>query len=157
MKISTKRRIRLYGRILFVLYILALIYFLFFAESYGRAPETDRQYRYNLILFQEIRRFWNYRETLGMTACFLNICGNIIGFMPFGFILPVMHRNMNRFLLVTFLGFALSLLVECIQLVCKVGSFDVDDLLLNTIGAMLGYLAFAVCNRIRKVYYEKKI
>ena len=42
-------------------------------------------------------------------------------------------------------SFELSLLVETIQLVTKVGSFDVDDLLMNTLGALLGYLlAWAV-------------
>lgn len=157
MKISTKTRIRLYGRILFILYLLLLTYFLFFAESYGRTADTGGQYRYNLVLFQEISRFWRHRKAVGMTACFLNIGGNILGFMPFGFILPVVHRNMNSFWLVTFLGFSMSLLVECVQLVSRVGSFDVDDMLLNTIGTMLGYILFAVCNRIRKVYDEKKI
>ena len=37
-------------------------------------------------------------------------------------------------------SFELSLLVELLQLVFKVGSFDVDDLLLNTIGGLLGYI-----------------
>ena len=39
-------------------------------------------------------------------------------------------------------SFELSLLVELLQLVFKVGSFDVDDLLLNTIGGLLGYLVY---------------
>lgn len=157
MKISTKKRIRLYGRILFILYLLLLTYFLFFAESYGRTADTDGQYRYNLVLFQEIGRFWRHRGAVGLTASFLNIGGNILGFMPFGFMLPVVHRNLNRFRLVSVLGFSMSLLVECVQLVGRVGSFDVDDMLLNTIGTMLGYLLFALCNGIRKVYDEKKI
>ena len=76
-------------------------------------------------------------------------------FLPLGFILPVMHRNMKRFWLVTFLGFALSLTVETIQLVCKVGCFDVDDLLLNTIGSALGYVLFLICDKFRRIRYEK--
>ena len=39
-------------------------------------------------------------------------------------------------------SFELSLLVELLQLVFKVGSFDVDDLFLNTIGGLLGYLVY---------------
>ena len=55
------------------------------------------------------------------------------------------------------LGFSVSLAVETIQLVTRVGIFDVDDLMLNTLGAALGYLVFAVCNRVRrKIYYGKK-
>jgi glycopeptide antibiotics resistance protein len=46
--------------------------------------------------------------------------------------------------------------VETIQLVSKVGSFDVDDLLLNTIGGFIGCLAFLWMNRIRRSYEEKE-
>lgn len=55
----------------------------------------------------------------------------------------------------TILGFALSLTVETIQLVCKVGCFDVDDLLLNTIGSALGYVLFLICDKFRRIRYEK--
>ena len=58
MKKETKHIIRTLGTILFILYVLALIYFLFFSEEYGRAAMEERQYRYNLIPFVEIRRFW---------------------------------------------------------------------------------------------------
>ena len=56
MKKETKHIIRTLGTILFILYVLALIYFLFFSEEYGRAAMEERQYRYNLIPFVEIRR-----------------------------------------------------------------------------------------------------
>lgn len=59
--------------------------------------------------------------------------------------------------MVTALGFGLSLLVESIQLVFKVGCFDVDDLILNTLGAAIGYMLFAVCNYLRRKRYGEKI
>ena len=68
MKKETKHIIRTLGTILFILYVLALIYFLFFSEEYGRAAMEERQYRYNLIPFVEIRRFWVYRKQLGFMA-----------------------------------------------------------------------------------------
>jgi len=57
---------------------------------------------------------------------------------------------------VTALGFGLSLLVESIQLVFKVGSFDVDDMLLNTFGGVIGYIVFAICNMIRRWHDAKQ-
>lgn len=93
MKQETKARIRVVGRILFLVYLLALVYFLFFAEEYGRRNFFELDYRYNLVPFQEIRRFWIYREKVGFLAAFLNLAGNVIGFLPFGFIVPVMHKN----------------------------------------------------------------
>lgn len=51
-----------------------------------------------------------------------------------------------------FYSFGLSLGVEVFQLLTRVGSFDVDDLLLNTIGGILGYVLFLICNGIRRKY-----
>jgi len=65
--------IRAFGKVLFLLYVIFLIYFLFVAEWYGRT-EVAEEYRYNLELFREIRRFLTYREELGTFAVFANLC-----------------------------------------------------------------------------------
>ncbi|MEE0419662.1 MAG: VanZ family protein [Lachnospiraceae bacterium] len=144
--------IRIAGFVMFVCYLLALTYFLFFAESYGRAIQ-DRQYSYNLTPLKEIKRFWTYRESLGLMAVFLNLAGNVLAFVPFGAILPVLWNRTRGFIRIGVMTFEFSLLVETIQLVSKVGSFDVDDLLLNTLGGILGYAAFVVCNYMRRKLY----
>ena len=54
MKASTGKKIRIVGGILFALYMILLIYFLFFAESYGRAAGLE-EYHYNLVPVREIR------------------------------------------------------------------------------------------------------
>lgn len=142
---------------LFLIYIILLVYFLFFSEGYGRIAEGMREYHYNLIPFVEIKRFWIYRRQLGYVAAGLNILGNVLGFVPFGFILPIIHSRMNQGLLIVLSGFLLSLGVETIQLITKVGCFDVDDLILNTLGAFLGYIGFTICNFIRRKMYGSKI
>lgn len=121
--------------------------------------QVERGYRYNLMPFVEIRRFWKYRDQLGNFAVFSNIFGNVIGFLPWGFILPIIFRRMDRAFLIFLSGFLLSLTVEVIQLISKVGCFDVDDLILNTLGAVLGYVFFVICDHIRrkKYHYGKKI
>ncbi len=121
--------------------------------------QVERGYRYNLMPFVEIRRFWKYRDQLGNFAVFSNIFGNVIGFLPWGFILPIIFRRMDRVFLIFLSGFLLSLTVEVIQLISKVGCFDVDDLILNTLGAVLGYVFFVICDHIRrkKYHYGKKI
>ncbi len=78
------RRYRILGRVLFVLYIVFLVYFLCFSELYGRT-EVSEGYRYNLELFKEINRFIQYREELGAFAVFANLFGNILIFVPYGF------------------------------------------------------------------------
>lgn len=144
------------GIFLFIAYVLLLVYFLFFSEGYGRTA-AEQGYRYNLTPFVEIKRFWVYREQLGVLAVAANLLGNVIGFIPYGFILPIISQKTRSAFLIIFSGFLLSLCVEIIQLITKVGCFDVDDLILNTLGAAIGYLAFAVCDHLRRRHYGKKI
>lgn len=138
-----------FGWVLFILYLIALTYLMFFAESLGRTGNAQAEYAYNLELFKEIRRFYIYREQLGWKAVVLNLGGNVVGFMPFGFILPIVSRRGRRWYNTFLLGFFLSFCIEITQLVFKVGSFDVDDLLLNTIGGILGFLCYKIVQEIR--------
>lgn len=147
--IRNTTKLQKFGWVLFVLYLLALTYFMFFAESFGRTAEPQAEYAYNLKLFKEIRRFYIYREQLGFKAVFLNLAGNVIGFMPFGFFLPVVSRRGRKWYNALLLGFSLSLCIETIQLVFKVGSFDVDDLFLNTLGGISGFLFYRIVQKVR--------
>ena len=149
-----ERKARTLGKVLFVLYIGFLIYFLFLSDWYGREGVMD-EYRYNLELFKEIRRFIVYREQLGAFAVFSNLFGNILIFVPFGFFIA-MASSSRSFFKALFNSLGLSLCVEILQLVTRVGSFDVDDILLNTIGGMLGYIVFMICNLIRRKCYVRK-
>ena len=141
------------GKILFILYIIFLVYFLFLSDWYGREGVMD-EYHYNLVLFQEIERFWTYREVLGWVA-YANLFGNVLIFVPFGFFMPMASRY-RSFFLTLFYSFGVSFFVECFQLVTRVGSFDVDDMLLNTLGGVIGYIVFAICNMIRRWHDAKQ-
>ena len=74
MNSKRRKRVRILGKILFVLYIGFIIYFLLFSDLYGRTGQMDT-YRYNLELFKEIKRFWNYRDQVGFFAMFTNLFG----------------------------------------------------------------------------------
>ena len=131
-------RHRKLGFLFFVLYLVLLTYFLFFAEE--------------MTPLKEIRRFLTHADVLGWRAVFLNIVGNMAAFMPFGFFLPEIWRRVDRWYTTTLLGAVFSLCIETTQLVFRVGSFDVDDLLLNTIGALAGYLTFCGARKIWRRY-----
>ena len=120
-----------------------MFYFLFFSEEMGRTY-SEREYHYNLIPFHEIKRFIHYYEVLGIEAVLLNLVGNVAAFMPFGFFLPVFSGRCRTILNTVLYSFELSVLVEVIQLITKVGSFDVDDIILNTLGGALGYVVYKI-------------
>ena len=149
-----KKIFRAVGKVLFLLYVVFLIYFLFLAEWYGRTGISE-EYRYNLELFREIKRFIIYREQLGAFAVFANLAGNILIFVPYGFFISVASRE-RGFFRTLFFSMGLSLCVEIIQLFTRVGSFDVDDILLNTIGGVFGYIIFLICNGIRRKHDVRK-
>ena len=75
---------------------------------------------------------------------FLNLGGNILAFVPFGLFFPLLSRKNRGFWKVALISFEVSLLVELIQLVTRVGSCDVDDMILNTLGGMIGHLCFKI-------------
>ena len=123
----------------FCIYIAAMVYFLFFSERYGRTEVSG--YRYNLKPFSEIKRYLKYYDA---------------AFVPFGFCMPVFAKSYRNFL-VTFLnGLLIITCIETIQLVFMVGSFDVDDILLNITGVILGFFAYKIAVYIRKIIRKNK-
>lgn len=126
---------------IFVIYIIALCYFLFFAESMGRTTRGD-EYHYNLKPFFEMKRIWRGRYILGMKYVILNFVGNVVAFIPFGYFIPkIAKKKIGLFYTVLF-SFEFSLVVELTQLITRTGSFDVDDLILNTLGGLIGYILY---------------
>lgn len=144
---NTTRRQKL-GWVLFILYLCLLTYFMFFSESFGRT-DTDRGYAYNLVPFLEITRYFKYYHVLGFSLFMINIVGNVAAFMPFGFFLPIISRRSKKWYNTVMFGALCSLTLETLQLVNRVGSFDVDDMILNTLGAALGFLSYELVQRVR--------
>ena len=139
-------------KIIFALYSFFLLYFLIFSEIYGRSG-VMQDYHYNITPFQEIERFWKYREQLGLMS-YINLFGNVLIFVPFGFMEPLTSKK-RSFWATLIDGCLVSLSVEIFQFITKVGRFDVDDLMLNTTGVALGYVCFLVWNAIRRKYGTK--
>jgi glycopeptide antibiotics resistance protein len=70
---------------------------------------------------------------------FDQIGGNLIGFLPFGFLLPLAWQPAQKLKTLALTAFLVSLSFEIFQFCTNVGSFDVDDLLLNLSGAVCGF------------------
>lgn len=68
-----------------------------------------------------------------------NLFGNIILLLPLGLLLPFLFYKCKNLLSVITIAFCTSLAIECIQFSLQIGMADIDDILLNTFGAMIGY------------------
>ena len=69
-----------------------------------------------------------------------NFLGNLLAFLPLGLFLPLLFRRQRGFWLFLLTAIAVIVLVELLQLFTRRGALDVDDLLLNLPGAILGWL-----------------
>lgn len=131
------------SRVLFAAYIISVIYFMFFAEGFGR-NNTAAGYRYNIEPFNEIKRFYRMLSNGYSYKAVLNLGGNIAAFIPFGLFLPMMRRKKTGLINTVLLSFMFSACIETIQLYFKLGVFDVDDLILNTLGGFIGYIIYLI-------------
>ena len=81
---------------------------------------------------------------------------NVLMLVPFGFFLPLMRKDFDDPLKVTFMGAAFSLFIELAQLF-NYRVTDIDDVIMNTMGAFLGYLIFQLFrNKIRSMQGKKE-
>lgn len=70
----------------------------------------------------------------------INFVGNILLFIPWGFLLPLDFKNLRIFKRFIRTTLAAVLLIESIQLFAMLGRFDIEDILLNTAGSCIGFL-----------------
>ncbi len=147
MSAAVRKGIKISGACLFCVYLAGLVYFLFFSEGYGRGA-AEASYSYNLQPFLEIRRYLANWRIMGIRLTLLNLAGNIVGFMPFGALLPVLSRSARKLWKVGLLSLEVSALVEISQFLLQVGCFDVDDMILNTLGGALGYAVFRMASHV---------
>lgn len=125
-----KRTWRIVCTILFGIYMVVLCYLLLFSTRYRIYIENN----YNLIPIQNIQRYINAAPRLFLR----NILGNVVAFIPFGFCLKVITAEKIRLPIAVAACLGITLTFETLQMLFKVGIFDVDDILLNFIGGMIG-------------------
>ena len=155
MEIRTRKQLSLVSLLVFIVYICILIYFVFFSDHYGRTDGFST-YRYNLTPFAEITRYVNYADYFTLENLVTNLFGNVLVFTPVGFLLPIFRKKKANVFYVTVAAFLLSLFIETVQLTFRIGVFDVDDLIMNTIGGILGYIGFKVIQGIYRIYFRIK-
>ena len=101
----------------------------------------------NLIPFKTI--FYYLQGHKGFLIASINILGNIIALVPLGFLVPFFIQNMkwNKIL---WLSIIAGLLIELTQLVLHIGIFDIDDVILNGMGVVIGFWKFNIFSNFSK-------
>lgn len=104
----------------------------------------------NFIPFRTIKMYIDYAYKLNSLE---NLAGNVLVFVPLGFFLPLMSEELQQFSEMFLNVFTFVLGIEVFQLFSAFGAFDVDDILLNCLGAVIG---FGCCKAAAAFYKRKK-
>jgi glycopeptide antibiotics resistance protein len=140
--------------VLFIIYVLLLSKYILFTRMHTdpvnyfslkhiQASIVKGVRRANLQPFKTIKLMLHSRY-ISTDVEYKNLGGNLFGFLPLGIFLPLLFKRFRSFLTVTAVVFAISLSYELIQLCTGLGVFDVDDLILNTAGGLIGYVMWVV-------------
>ncbi|HEX7846961.1 MAG TPA: VanZ family protein [Chitinophagaceae bacterium] len=121
----------------------------YFAKEYKRYSVRKGWEKANTVPFRTINMYYKGYKHNNKIATY-NLLGNLLGFIPFGFLLPLAVPWFRRFFPMLMAILLLSIDYETIQLITGLGIFDVDDLLLNSTGALVGYLFFWLTSLLMK-------
>ena len=129
----------------FYVYIFSVLtltgYFILFKEVSAHGwwdkmmMRVDKKNGVNLTPLYSIKHY-------GLFA--YQIVGNFIMLLPLGIYIPLMYKKISGFIYVTFLCMLVSAGIEIMQLVTNFRVTDIDDVILNTLGAAVGYIIYTI-------------
>ena len=134
-------------KIIFIIYFLLLMRFTIFKYAAITSPWDAfflRNREYNIIPLKATLQMIRGLSPLRLIE---NLAGNIILFIPFGILLPLAFKIEWKTI---FLGCLVSCFIEAVQFAFAMGAADVDDIILNTLGAVIGYLIYIIVKHIFK-------
>lgn len=136
-------------------YVIAIFYVFLMLDLFFRinliSSSSDMSRSYNLIPFKTI---WNYASGdiyVSKSLVRHNIFGNIAVFIPYGLYLQVLLKNKDfgKSLLIVIVT---SISIEITQFVFGLGAADIDDVILNVCGGVIGIIGYKV---LRKLFREE--
>ncbi|UDE95043.1 VanZ family protein [Carnobacterium viridans] len=141
---------------MFIFYILLLIHLTVFREdnsimnvSIVMRPLSE----INWIPFVETAKL---TQGTSLFDYYYNLYGNILWFVPMGFGAAYLMKRKYTFLRSLGIGIAVSFLIETMQFLFFTGVSDIDDLIFNTIGTMIGIVLFEISQWLYKKWQNKK-
>lgn len=135
-----------------LIYTVMILFYLFFGVGRTSATVANHEYRFNLIPNIITFRLPVISEFKYFPHGFFEL-GNFIGFIPFGILIPILYRcNFLRFISLFFLSI---LIIETVQMLTFLGSFDINDAIVNSLGASVGFGAYKIGFRFKNK--QKKI
>ncbi|MEG0383526.1 VanZ family protein [Solibacillus cecembensis] len=105
--------------------------------------------RSNFTLLQTIHLYYDQLNGPIAMIAFYNLAGNIILFIPFGFFIPLLFKKLRGWIKMHIVALSIPLFIECTQYFIG-RSIDIDDVLLNAIAIVIGFILYKGLNRYLK-------
>ena len=146
MSIDKKNRLL---KAVFAVYVLLMLWLLF-GQRFGYTKNGTYlemlQANINIVPFGTVGLFvksiMHSQDPALLRHAVINLAGNIVMFVPLGFLMPAVFPRMRVLKKTMLCAAAVMTVVEIIQLFTLLGSYDVDDLILNLMGAFIGFIIF---------------
>ncbi|MBD8035624.1 VanZ family protein [Solibacillus sp. A46] len=117
--------------------------------------DTSTAYvRSNFTPLQTILLYYDQLNGPLANIAFYNLAGNIVLFIPFGFFIPLLWKKLRGWRKMHIVAFSIPIFIEGTQYFIG-RSIDVDDVLLNAIAIVIGFVLFKIMKRIRKILTQK--
>ncbi len=131
---------------LFFIYMVVLLRIILFKQvalynllsAFGSMERTI-----SIIPFSSLLDMIN--NNISLVRIIENVLGNIVLFIPFGLLLPIVINEKSKKILLY--GFGTSVFIEIAQFIFALGSSDIDDILFNTLGVIVGYTLYIILQR----------
>lgn len=141
-------------------YILGMLFILLVYNRLGHYNRFPMEARISIFPFKTITLY--AKELIRSFPYYFhnyiirNFFGNLLLFLPYGFLAPLKHKAINSWFKMFLLAFITSSGIEAMQFITKVGICDIDDVIINVIGILMGYgiyrIFLKVLCRIHKDY-----
>ena len=164
--LKNNKPMKIYLYAIFVIYIITLIQLTLFDSDYGRgglnifdwSKENLEVYleNNNLIPFKTISLYISRQDRVAI----INLLGNLIAFAPMGIFLPLLFKKQTKLQNFILTNIAIILAIESLQFLSLSGHFDIDDLILNLLGALIIYGLYKIKKInliIHKIFFIKKV
>ena len=96
----------------------------------------------NFIPFHTLISYFKNSDSLDPRIISTNIYGNLLAFAPMGFFLPVLFQKLRKYLPFACVMFTMIIVIELAQFITNLGILDIDDLIINLLGATIGFFLF---------------
>lgn len=157
--------------IYFIVYTITIITLTLFDEIFGRQGlvivnwnkellNSYLKYSFNIIPFNTIKLYINgyINGYVNLKVFSINIIGNLVALMPYGMFIPLIFKKINKYYKFLILMIILVIGIEMLQFITLSGSCDIDDLILNVMGASIIYFICQITfvkNLINKIFLFK--